>query len=610
MEASRGSNAGDSVREAPSGPWTVSRLTAELDRRWIALTLAAWFAVGIYLVWQRWGAIHWLALGDTDDNMRLMQVRALLGGQDWYDLRQYRLNPPAGFDIHWSRIVDLPIAGLILLFRLFMSPDAAERWAIGIAPILPLSLTMIGVAATVRRLVHPLAWPLGLIFFLCAAATLLMFVPTRIDHHGWQLAMLSLTVAGLCDPARARGGALVGAASAVSLNIGLELLPYAAMAGAIITLRWVWDRAEARRLAVYAATLGGGSAAGFAGFASYANRALRCDALTPVWLSVLVVGGALLLLLALASPARREVRFGLALAAGAIIAAGFAWLFPQCLGRPEQVSPELARTWLDNVREAKPIYKHPLKMLVSMTTLPIIGVIGGWIAVWRARRTPQLGGWAVVALFTTFAAAMLLWQARAGPAAQLLSIAGVTALGWWLLPKVLNSPHMLVRVFGTVGGFLLVSGLFAGLLVPYLPGGTSNAYTKRVNRAGGRCTTVPALRALDRYPAQTIFTFVDLGPRLITVSHHSAVAGPYHRNGGAILDVHHAFGRSPAEARVIMKRHGATMLVVCPNMAESTIYRSRNPGGFYDQLAHNRVPAWLNPLPLPKGSPLRAFRIN
>src|SRR3546814_9878226 len=35
------------------------------------------------------------------------------------DLRQYRLNPPGGFDIHWSRLVDLPIAGLILLFKPF-----------------------------------------------------------------------------------------------------------------------------------------------------------------------------------------------------------------------------------------------------------------------------------------------------------------------------------------------------------------------------------------------------------------------------------------------------------------------------------------------------------
>ncbi|MDA4834864.1 hypothetical protein NY536_25845, partial [Enterobacter hormaechei] len=132
---------------------------------------------------------------------------------------------------------------------------------------------------------HPLAWPLAIVFLLMTSATMLMFLPERIDHHGWQLAMLSLTVAGLCDRRPVRGGIMVGLASAVSLSIGLEMLPYCAMAGAILALAWVWDRREAARLAPYALSLGGGSAIGYAAFASYANAAMRCDALTPVWLS-------------------------------------------------------------------------------------------------------------------------------------------------------------------------------------------------------------------------------------------------------------------------------------------------------------------------------------
>jgi hypothetical protein len=237
-----------------SGP-----LVRDLERRWLGFALLAWAVVAAWYVFDRWTSIHWLSLGDTDDNMRLAQVRAWLAGQDWSDLRQYRLNPPAGFDIHWSRIVDLPIAGLILFFRLFTSNAWAERLACGIAPLLPLSIVFVALSAMVRRLVAPMAWTLALVILVTGAtATMLMFMPERIDHHGWQLACLAVTVAGLGDHRGARGGALVGLASAMSLAIGLELLPYAAMAGAIITLRWVWDAREARRLAVYALTLGGG----------------------------------------------------------------------------------------------------------------------------------------------------------------------------------------------------------------------------------------------------------------------------------------------------------------------------------------------------------------
>ncbi len=589
--------------------WT-TRTARALDRHWLRYTLLAWLAVAIWYVASDWNLVRWLSLGDTDDNMRLMQVRALLNGQDWYDLRQYRLNPPAGFDIHWSRLVDLPIAGLILFFRLFTSNAWAERLACGIAPLLPLSLAMIGLAATVRRLVHPLAWPLAIIFLLGTAATMLMFLPERIDHHGWQLAMLSITVAGLCDPRGPRGGALVGIASAVSLTIGLEMLPYVAMAGAIIALRWIWDRAEASRLAVYALSLGGGSTLGFAGFASIANYAMRCDALTPVWLSVMIAAGVLLFLLSIANPQSRGVRLALAVAVGAAIVAGFVLLFPQCLGRPEGVSPELQRTWLDNVREAKPIYKHPFRLAFPIAAFPVVGAIGAIVAAWRARRTPQLVGWSAVALFTLFATLMLLWQVRAGPAAQLLSVPGAVALAWWLLPRLLRHQLMPVRVFGTVAGFLLVSGMFAGLAIKYLPIDRPKAYTKRVNKATGDCLRTTVLGALDRYPAATIFTFVDLGPRMIAMTHHSAIAGPYHRNGDAILDVQHAFSGSPEQAHAIMRRHGATLLLLCPNMAESTIYRARNPGGFYDRLAHNKFPDWLTSLPLPAKSPLRLYRID
>ena len=581
-----------------------------LDRHWIALTLLAWVAVAAWSVFDRWGQIRWLSLGDTDDNMRLMQVRALLDGQGWYDLRNYRMNPPVGFDIHWSRIVDLPIAGLILFFRLFTSNSWAERLACGIAPLLPLSIAMLGIGATVRRLISPYAWPLAVVIMVGATGTMLMFMPERIDHHGWQLAMLSLTVAGLCDANERRGGAMVGLASAVSLSIGLELLPYAAMAGAIIALRWVWDRSEAERLSIYALTLGGGSTLGFALFASNANQAMRCDALTPVWLSVMIAAGMLLFLLARFGPASRGARLALAVVAGAAIVAGFALVFPQCLGRPEGISPELQRNWLDNVREAKPIYKHSFRVGFALATLPIIGLIGAILAAWRARRDPSAVGWAAVALFTAFACAMLLWQVRAGPAAQMLAIPGATALAWLIIPRLLGNRSVAVRVLGTVAAFLIVSGMFAGMVLKYLPIDRPKPYEKRVNSATGNCLRTTVLLALNKYPAQTVFTFVDMGPRLITITHHDAIAGPYHRNGDAILDVQHAFGGTPDQARAIIKRHGATMLLLCPNAAESTNYKARSPKGFYARMAKNEVPAWLTPLPLPANSPLRLFKVD
>jgi hypothetical protein len=587
-----------------------SRFETALDRHWLRITLVAWLVIVAWWLSTRWGGIHWLALGDTDDNMRLMQVRGLLAGQGWYDLTQYRLNPPGGFNIHWSRIVDLPIAGLILLFQPFVGTPWAERLACGIAPALPLTIVMAGIAFTVRRLIAPTAYTVAMFVLLGAGSTMLMFAPMRIDHHGWQLAMLTLTVAGLADHRDVRGGIIVGLATAVSLSIGLEMLPYGAMAGAIVTLRWVWDRDDAGRLNAYALSLGGGSALGFALFASNANQAMRCDALTPVWLSVLVAAGALLFVIARVNPERRGVRLGIALVAGAVIAGGFAALFPQCLARPEGVSDELARTWLNNVREAKPIYAHPLRAAFPTAALPVAGLIGALVATWRARGTPALAAWVPVTLFTAFAVAMLLWQIRAGPAAALLAVPGATALAWLVLPWFLGHRSVVVRVFGSVAAFLVVSGLFAGLAIRWLPIDKPDRRTLTVNRANARCNSIPAMAPLNRIPASVMFTHVDLGPRLITLTHHYAIAGPYHRNGDAILDVHHAFSGPADQFRAIARRHGARLLLTCPNMSETTVYRARSKDGFYGQLARGKVPSWLVRVPLPKGSPFRLWRID
>ena len=96
-----------------------------------------------------------------------------------------------------------------------------------------------------------------------------------------------------------------------------------------------------------------------------------------------------------------------------------------------------------------------------------------------------------------------------------------------------------------------------------------------------------------------MLTFVDLGPRLITVTHHDAIAGPYHRNGAQIIDVMHALRGDADNALRTARKYRVDYLLICPNLSESTIYRAEAPRGFYMQLMRGKVPAWLAPVPLP-----------
>ena len=175
-----------------------------LARHWKSVALLTWLGFCGWFIFNEWNSIRYFGLGDTDDNMRIMQVRALLHGQGWFDLRQYRMNPPYGANIHWSRLVDLPIAGLILLLRPVLGGAGAERWAVGIAPLLPYLLLLFSLALTARRLIDPRAYPLAFVAAFFAGSTNGMFMPERIDHHGWQLALLALSMSGIADPKRVR----------------------------------------------------------------------------------------------------------------------------------------------------------------------------------------------------------------------------------------------------------------------------------------------------------------------------------------------------------------------------------------------------------------------
>lgn len=573
--------------------------------------LVAWLALSAWLIVWKWPAIEWFALGDTDDNLRLMQVRALLDGQGWYDLRQYRLNPPVGFDIHWSRLVDLPIALLVILTEPFFGKAVAERIAITGAPLMALGVALYGLMLTVRRLVDPGAWPVAAAILACAQAVLLMWAPLRIDHHGWQLAMLILMVAGSADRDRARGGVTTGLATAASLTIGLEMLPYLAIGGAMTVLAWVRDPAAATRLRAYGVALAGGCAAGFALFGSDANRLYVCDVLSPVYLSTMVLAGALAFLLAMLPLRLRWSRFAAALSAGALLAAGFVLVWPECLGRPERISPELEALWFQYITEVKPMWRHGAQRYVPVFSIAVIGTIGTVAGLWAYRRDERVMSWATLAALSLASTGLLFWQTRAGPAAQLLAVPGATWLCFHALRWTLGHRLMPVRVFGSVGVFFLLSGLVAGLGVNALPDKGRKRVSPEVATANRRCPTLPAMEPIGDLPRAVILTFVDLGPRLVTVTHHDAIAGPYHRNGPAILDVHHAFrSEAPEVARSVMRRHGATLLLLCPGMSESTLYATQNPKGFYAQLQANKIPDWLEPVPLPEDSPFRLWRLR
>src|SRR3954453_4966068 len=581
-----------------------------IGRNWKAIVVVAWLLFCAWFIYSQWRAIQGFGLGDTDDNMRMMQVRGLLHGQGWFDLRQYRLNPPFGANIHWSRLVDLPIAGLILGLRPLLGGAGAERWAVGVAPLIPYLLLLFSLALTARRLLGPTAFLLAFLALVFAGSNNGMFTPERIDHHGWQLALLAISICSIADRDRVRGGIVLGLSTALSLAIGLEMIIYLAMAGVAMVLFWVDEEGERERLGAYAVTLGGSTALCLLIFASNDNWNAVCDALSPVWLSDALIGSALMFGLAWLSPGDWKRRLGLAVIAGLIIAGFHALTWPHCLQRLEGVSPEVDRLWLSHVKEARPVYMHGWRIATLVVALPVAGTIGWALLAWRSWGDRDLRRRVVGAAVPAIAAALLLlWQIRTGPAAQMMGVVEGAALIWIVLPKAWGSKNLLVVVLGAAGAVIVGTGAIVWIVVGFIPETPPTARDKQIGRANNLCASMWGLRPVALQPKGIVFTFVDLGPRLITVTHHDSIAGPYHRNGQQIADVMNFWRGSEAQAHALALKYRANYVLSCPDSSTTTIFTSEAPKGLYAQLQRNKVPSWMVPVQLPKDSPYRMWKV-
>lgn len=184
-----------------------------------------------------------LRLPDNDDAMRLVAVRDLLHGQGWFDPVQHRHLPPGGVVSHWSRLVDAPVAGLILA----LAPLLGERLAEGVAAALWPALLFVlfcGLAFAGTRRVFGTRAAILAVFAACQTGAFVGIFPYgRIDHHNLQ-ACAVLGVGLLLFPDGADGSAwrsraLAGGLCAFSLAVGLETLPFVAAAGLVVAFDWV-----------------------------------------------------------------------------------------------------------------------------------------------------------------------------------------------------------------------------------------------------------------------------------------------------------------------------------------------------------------------------------
>ncbi len=567
--------------------------------------LGAWVLASLVLVVTTTPTIIAPHYPDPDDIMRLLEVRDLLNGQSWWDVSQHRF---ASGLMHWSRLVDVPLAMVELPLRSLYGQAVAERAALIVVPLVTLLVVMALGGFLTRRLLNEEYARAALLIAPLSVPILYQVRPMRIDHHGWQIALSLAALLAFVARPTARSGITGGAMLALLLTTSLEGLPIAAALLGILALSWMFRPERAPQLAAAAGTLFGCSVLLHAATRGPAFTAPACDAMSPAWLAVLGTATAGV------TSACRLRNSGMSLRIGALAATALACIAvllaidPRCAAGPfGSLDPVVRTLWYDQVSEGLPIWQQ-LPIWAAMTAgLPIVGLVGGWLAM-RKASPERVDGWRIAMAALACAFALSLMVSRAAGTANAFALPGAA----WVLTTLLARARLVSSVIGrtaaTTGALIVTApGLVAVPLLGFLEQAAAGRPT--IRSPGRRyCTRLADARAVRAIPPATLFTPIDIAPEIIAATGHRAITSGHHRNGAAMRDIIDTFTGSPDRARRIIMHYHSDYLVACPGLNETDLYRSTAPDGFWARLERGERFDWLRPVPIP-GSPVLAWRL-
>ncbi|MCJ2114026.1 hypothetical protein MKK64_22915 [Methylobacterium sp. E-025] len=584
---------------------------ARLDAGTILWLLVLFCAVTLYPPGDVIETIRHLRVPDTDDAMRLVEARDLAAGQGWYDNVQYRFLPPGGVPSHWSRLLDAPLAGLLLALTPLLGSGLAEGIVAAFWPPLLLAVYAAVLWTGVRTTFGKRAAVLALFAATQTFGVTVQFAAGRIDHHDVQMiAILGMATALIRGGARA--GCAAGALAALSLAIGLEGLPSVALGALFVVGDWVF-RGRPALPCFLGFGLGIGLAAPLlfgAQTAPHLWTATACDALSPPWLWLASGGGAAAL--ACAGLDRRLGSIGARVAVvatiGAILVGGFVLLFPVCLGGPfPGMTPLVRDRWLLMVNEMasvpKFVARRQYEILVYYPVLVLAALAASWAAFRGAPAHRRAYG----------VAAMLLWPGLVIGWFQFRGIYVASGLIPFVAGPALDRAHALAsdraapprqRAGLAALGIAMIST--AWMIPAVLAGLVEESGASAATAKSFACQDDAAVTPLAALPAGTVLAPIIMGPSILMRTPHAVVAAPYHRAIPGLTAAIEGLGGSEADLRRHVAAHGVRYVIVCRTRPSQGL----DGAAFATRLARGDVQAdWLEPLPV-GGDVLKVWRVR
>ncbi|GGA56597.1 hypothetical protein [Sphingomonas psychrolutea] len=541
------------------------------------------FALAVVLAvvwtWRDWAALSALRLPDTDDVMRLQQIRDWIGGQGFADLSQHRLGAAPGLAMHWSRLPDLVPGAMIRALAPLIGSHSAELTAVIVWPTLLFAVALTLTARIARVLGGAPIARTAIVVAAVAFPATTIFLPGRIDHHGLQIVLLLIVVRSLVSRPAMEPGLAAGLAAAASLVIGMETVPLIVAAGVAMTLEWLRARPGADdRMMGFGIGMGAGLLAASIVFRTNSWGYAGCDGFTMIaWRAGVIAAFApMSMALAARDIAKPVTRAVLGAMIAAVVGVGIVLVAPECLTPYGVVDPLLVRLWLGKVGEAQPLFAAPRATAIGYAGVMMTGIAA---SAWRLQATRD-GRWGALLILQLAALALTCVQLRGAYAGAILAAPGLA--GGIAAARARGSVWLASAWVASAG---MLYPIAAHAVVADVP------RPMTLGQVQGRCTDRDALGDLATLPPARLLAPLDLGAYAVGATRMSVVGAPYHRNNAGNLAVYRFFLGAPAQGGAIARRWRVRYVALCADA-----FADAPAGSLAQALRRGSVPRWLTPL--------------
>ncbi|MCF6221806.1 MAG: hypothetical protein L3J65_11905 [Robiginitomaculum sp.] len=588
----------------------------------------------VWLIWLLFVYLKWTRsaesllrgeLANNDDYMRMVEIRDWLGGQNWFDMHQYRLNPVDPLYSHWSRLSDVLIGGPIKILTPLLGQAKAELVTVIAYPSIMLIIYLYLVTALSGKLFKSRATPVvSAAILILSFGVFTQFGMGRIDHHSLQIVMALATcwfiITSLNKP---KNMIYAGILCGVGLYVGIESAPYVAAACIAVVLVWVFaENMAAQKLRYFSLAMAATTVICLL-ISAPPTRWFTpsCDALSVVYTQLTLAVALIMWGLSLASNRIKTPigRFVLAGVFGSLALLVTVVLYPHCMEGPyANLDPRLVEIWLSNVAEAGNFIQFLADGIASGVAaifLPVLAIAGYfWVAKTEDKSLALIERTMFIFVVLTLIAGLLQTRLMFVSNALAIPLAAsvVLRLLSWAGKFKPRAKMVLIRSAIIIALSPVTLPILISMVAPSDDANeaAANNNTQKSGLEAPECFSQTVLGKLTALPAGTALTQIDLGAPILKFTDLSVTSAPYHRNTSGILAALDMFIEDEATAKRAVAKMRADYVIACRDSNETKMMLGYGPDGMLAKLIAGEVPSWLEKVKLDTEGVLLVYRVK